>query len=240
MPVWLRAGLVASWREIIAVLFLTIGYYVYTSTRIGFYRFNGYYINLQPSNYSLLHLMAGESAILALLLVFLRWRGWTPSDFKIRLGLWSSLQGAFLLIAWIASGFCTFWILYVLQKHHYSLGLYAVIGSHPKIHRVGLSWMILIVGDIVNAYFEEVTVMGFAFNQFAAKRGPLFALVLTTFLRLAYHTWKQPAYLVEAGIAFLIFGVFYWRTRKLWPLILAHASFDILDDALGKLLALLF
>jgi membrane protease YdiL (CAAX protease family) len=97
------------------------------------------------------------------------------------------------------------------------------------------SWIVLIFSNIVNGCFEELTVMGYAFNQFAAKRGPLFALVSTTFLRLLYHTWKQPAYLLETGIAFLIFGVFYWRTRKLWPLILAHVSFDILWEPVVKL-----
>lgn len=230
---WLREKLVASWPEIIAVLILTSGYYDYCAAAIGYFRETGHYVNLLHSNYRLIHLTAGESAILALLLVFLYWRGWKPSDFKIRIGWWSSLQGIFLLALWIVGFIGTTFILLTLRRHHLAMGLYAVAGSHPQIHRKVLSWAVIIISNFINAYFEELTVMGYAFNQFAAKRGPLFALLATVVLRLLTHTWKEPLFLMETALAFLLFGIFYWRTRKLWPLLFAHAIFDIILDFLS-------
>src|ERR1700683_67640 len=81
---WLRPELVASWREITAVLILTQGYYICLSTRAAMARAAGHLIDLRSSNYREIHLMLGESAILALLLLFLHQRKWTPVDFKIR------------------------------------------------------------------------------------------------------------------------------------------------------------
>jgi uncharacterized protein len=229
---WLREKLIASWWEIAAVLLFTIGYFTFSAAWIAHSRWLGHYINFRPSNYRLIHLAAVESVILALWFCFLRWRGWTPSDFQIRIGWWSSLQGLFLLAAWTVSVFGLYYVLFLSRKYHYSLGFYSVTGPIPKYHPIVLSWTALIVAQTVNAYYEELTFMAYAFNQFASKRGPLFALAATTFLRLLIHTWKQPVSMIETGVAFLIFGVFYWRVRKLWPLILAHAVFDIILGAM--------
>jgi hypothetical protein len=120
---WLRADLVASWREIIAVLVATLGYYVYCSARIAFNRLSdslfkggGFVFDFRPTNYTALHLMAGESAILALLLYYLKWRGWTSADMKIRMTRRTSLQAVPLLIANIVVFLASLFAIYIFER----------------------------------------------------------------------------------------------------------------------------
>jgi membrane protease YdiL (CAAX protease family) len=222
---WLRPELVASWREITAVLVLTIGYYVYCSAQLALYRWNGHTLNLRVTNYTELHLMTGQSAILALLLLFLSWRGWIPADFKIKPGWWSTLQALLLLAADLVVT-----IIGILIIFRWNISHPLHVASRPYLHPhdTHLCWAVLIASQIINACFEEVMCMCYAFNQFAAKYGPRVALGLMLLLRISYHTWKSPAHLCITVIAFSIYGLWYWRTRNVWPLILTHICFDII------------
>ena len=96
----------------------------------------------------------------------------------------------------------------------------------------------LILFSILNAYFEELVFMGYAFNQFAAKRGPAIALGAVLALRIAVHAYQGFAHAAGIGAVFLIFGLWYWTTRRLGSLIVAHALIDI--GSLGLLKAVHF
>jgi membrane protease YdiL (CAAX protease family) len=222
---WLRPELIASWREIAAVLFLTIGYYVYCSAQIALYRWNGHTPYLRQTNYGGLHLIAEQSAILALLLVFLSWRGWTPADFKIKPGWWSTLHALPLLAANLVV-----LIVGTIIILRWNISHPSHIATIPYLHTniTHLSWSVVVPLQVMNALIEEVICMSYAFNQFAAKCGPLVALGLMLLLRISYHTWKRPAYLCITVIGFSMYGLLYWRTRNVWPLILAHVCFDTL------------
>ena len=77
--------------------------------------------------------------------------------------------------------------------------------------------------------------MGYAFNQFAARRGPLFALFAMVLLRMLLHTYKGPLDMIGiSGMAFT-FGLAYIYLRRLWPLILGHACIDILAFSVLKI-----
>jgi len=87
----------------------------------------------------------------------------------------------------------------------------------------------------LNAYFEELTCTAYIFAQFAAKKGPLFALILTVALRMSCHTYQGVLSCLGIGAVFLVSGLWYWRTRNLWILILSHALLDIGSIGLVKL-----
>jgi len=221
---WLRPELVASWWEIAAVIILVQGHFIYTSTIIFLRRSSGIALSLQLNDYREIHRMGVESAILALFLVYLHWRGWTPQDLKIKVTRPGLAQGIFLGIA----------VLFVenvgnfIIRNAHGVPWLLFVANHPA-HRVltHLSWAAMIPSEAMNALFEEVTCMCYVFNQAAAKRGPLFALVFMLILRAAYHTWKDPAYLILTLIHFSILGLWYWRTKNVWPLIIAHLAYDL-------------
>src|ERR1700679_395965 len=160
---WLRSELIASWREIAAVLFVIIGEPIYVSAQGALHGSSSYYTNLFLSNSWLLHNMVWQSTMLALTLGFLHWRRWTPADFKIRLGWWSSLQGVLLSIAlkvgYTIALFIIVLIAFFFQDYARSHGFFGANGSHAHIHSEGPNWALRIVSNVINAYWEELTCM---------------------------------------------------------------------------------
>ncbi len=114
----------------------------------------------------------------------------------------------------------------------------SLIANSPKIvsHHADISWLAILVGSSVNAYFEELVFMGYAFQQFAAKRNPLFALLAMVFLRMLLHTYKGPVGMVGIGAFSFVYGLAYLKLRRLWPLILGHNLTDIAAFTALKLL----
>ena len=228
---WLRPELVASWRELIAVLVILVGYPAYISALAAFHGSSKYYQKFFESNSWLLHNIAEDSAVLALMLFFLRWRGWNSEDLKIRIGWWASLQSVVLMIAVKVSNALTvvallLFVFGVSLIHNYLMFIGAN-GLHSKNLSFAPVDVAFIMFQIINAYSEELTCMAYGFNQFAAKRGPLFALIVTVLMRMLWHTYQGPINMLGFGVVFLIFGVYYWFTRNLWPLILAHFLLDV-------------
>ena len=93
----------------------------------------------------------------------------------------------------------------------------------------GMLWLV-----IVGAGFGEETVFrGFLFERsrawFGAGKGVLAATVLVSSAWFAaVHIPDQGLFgAVQAGIVGLVFGTIFAVTRKLWPLIVAHAAFDV-------------
>jgi len=187
----------------------------------------------------LVHTITIEGPILGLLLLYLKRRGWKPADLPIRPGWRSSAQGLRLIPAMgiantvtVATGYG---ILYAAQtKYGQFLPFLLSVSPHLKHHSVHVSWLAVIAAMVLNGFFEEITCMGYAFNQFAAKRGPLFALILTVLLRMSCHTYQGPVHALGIGAAFTVSGLVYWRTRNLWPLIFAHMLIDMLSFGVIK------
>ena len=82
----------------------------------------------------------------------------------------------------------------------------------------------------MNAYYEEIIMMSYAFNQFAAKVGPVASTVCIVSVRVMNHLWKSPIYLLFTALHFLLTAFLYYQTRKIWPLLLSHALYDIFLD----------
>lgn len=45
-------------------------------------------------------------------------------------------------------------------------------------------------------------------------------------LRLVLHIYQGPAAVVGVLPIGLIFGIYAWKTQRLWPVILVHAAMD--------------
>jgi len=237
---WLRAGLAAPWWEIAAVVAVVIGPFAGRSIWMAFHGSSAHYINLLLTDSRLLNGMAVESGIFAALLWFLYRRGWRTGDFKIRPGVSSTLEGIPLFLAVVAGNFMIvtmlLMVLFLLQLVYPWLHDFFLSNiPHPQPHSVHVGWIVLIAAMILNAFFEEMTCMGYVFNQFAVKRGPVFALILTVALRMACHTYQGPIHMLGIGVVFTIFGLWYWYARNLWPLIAAHAFLDIFSTGMMKI-----
>jgi membrane protease YdiL (CAAX protease family) len=238
---WLRPELIAAWPEIAVVVTVIIGLSTLTSSWQAWHGSSQNYIAMLLTDRRMVHTILIESSILGLLLVLLHWRGWKMSDFKIK-PTWPGTGVGLLLIPGmmlansitVATGFVIF---YFLQPQGTTFTSF-IMASAPKMaaHSIHVSWLAVIPALIFNGFFEEMTCMGYAFNQFAAKRGPVFALILTVLLRMSCHTYQGVIHALGIGAAFFLFGLVYLWTRNLWPLILAHIIVDSLSFGALKLL----
>jgi membrane protease YdiL (CAAX protease family) len=238
---WLRPELVASWWEIALVTAAFVGPFALKSTTAALGGSAAHYVDLLLNNTRLVRDGAFEGLLLAGFLFYLSRRGWTVPDFRIRPGVRASVSGFGLFLVTEVLHFVTvvglFLLLYALQSHARSFAAYVFTQvPHLKPHSIDLNWAVIVGTMILNAYFEELVCMGYFFTQVAARCGPLVALILTVFLRMACHTYQGPVNVIGIGLLFLVYGLWYWRSRNLWPLIFAHAVLDLFSTSAVKLL----
>jgi membrane protease YdiL (CAAX protease family) len=183
-----------------------------------------------------------EAAILGLGLLYLHRRGWRPADLRIRPGGLSSLEGLGLVpLAFAANTtvvFSLFVLLFFTQKSEPNF-LRFVLELSPQMTHLELghlSWGVMVAAMVLNAFLEEIVCTSYAFNQFAAKRGPLFALLLVVLLRMACHTYQGPVHMLGIGAVFFVFGAWYGWRRNVWTIVFAHALIDLASMSFLKLL----
>jgi membrane protease YdiL (CAAX protease family) len=117
-----------------------------------------------------------------------------------------------------------------------SLGLYAAgraLGITTAIIPSGLDsywWTVpvLVLSAARHAVVEEVIVVGYLLDRFG-KLGwstPL-AIVLSALLRGSYHLYQGFGPFIGNAVMGLVFGWIYTRTKRVMPLVVAHALLDI-------------
>ena len=238
---WLRSEIVASWWEIFIVVALVIGLGTAKSTWAALHGSSNHYFEILLNDRQMVHYLAVEGGLLGTLLAYLHLRGWKRPDIRIQPGVVSTLQGIALAPSMLIANFVTVvtgtLIAFALQtKYSGLLPFIASMSQHLMPHGIKIGWLLMIATMILNAFYEEITCMGYAFSQFAAKRGPGFALTLTVLLRMSCHSYQGPIHMLGIGAVFLLAGIIYWKTRNLWPLIVAHALVDIGSMSLLKIL----
>ncbi len=199
------------------------------------------FVGMLLTDRHLLDTLATECGILGLLFVFLHVRGWRAADFQIKPGWIASAQGLLLVPVMVLANSLTvlagFVVLFLLQGSGGGFPSFIVDNSpHLVLHGIHVSWWSIVAALVFNAFFEEITTMGYTFNQLAAKRGPAFALVVVVLLRTSCHTYQGVVHALGIGAVFFATGLVYCWTRNLWPLILAHIIVDLLSVGAIKLL----
>ncbi|MHA7246579.1 CPBP family intramembrane glutamic endopeptidase [Arthrobacter tecti] len=141
--------------------------------------------------------------------------GFTFSNPKIDFGL------GFLLSAVIGLG---------------TLGVYAAgraIGLTTQIIPTALDtywWTVpvLVLSALRHAVLEEVIVVGYLFERLRELRWSTPAIIITSaLLRGSYHLYQGIGPFIGNVVMGLIFGYAYTRTRRVMPLVVAHALLDI-------------
>jgi membrane protease YdiL (CAAX protease family) len=239
---WLRPELVASWREMAGVLLFLLAPFAGMSALAASRGSQTHYVQHFLSDRALLLNGAMEAAILGLGILYFHRRGWRPADLRIRPGVISSLEGFGLLpLGFMANTsvvFGLFVVLFLVQKNEPNFFRF-VMEQSPQLlnlHVGRLSWSVIIGAMVLNAFLEEIVCTSYAFNQFAAKRGPVFALLLVVILRMSCHTYQGPVHMLGVGALFFVFGAWYWWRRNVWTLILVHALIDLSSLSFLKLL----
>jgi membrane protease YdiL (CAAX protease family) len=115
--------------------------------------------------------------------------------------------------------------VYVLA---FELGLNRLVIPVPPL---GHWWTVpvLILDAAKNGFLEEVVVSGYLLHRLGqAGWSPRKALLATSVLRGSYHLYQGVGGLVGNVALGLLFGWIFQRTRRVWPLIVAHTLVDVL------------
>ena len=166
----------------------------------------------------MLTVVAIEVAAGVLAALLLRWSGWHLSDFGLRPTMRETLGGSILLFAYSLLGSLVFETVQVITGT--DLNSYIKAESH-------VSWITLAITVLINPLFEELFEV--AYNIRALEQhGAAFAISVSAAIRFACHLYHGPIASVTILPLGILYAAVYWRWRRLWPLVFAHAMTDVL------------
>jgi len=203
-----------------------------------------------------------ELILFSLLIPFLRARGWTLARLGIRPSLRGCLQGGVLALAayglyftftvlvgsvWpeVASALAQTrlvtdglsWTAIVLVsainpffEEIFVCGYVVSVLTHGKAEAVVAPARVVAEGEIESSGIETVN----AVTSVPARRASLATAVnISAAIRLSYHLYQGAAGVLSVVPLGLLFGLWFARTRQLWPLIVAHAILDFVALSIG-------
>ncbi|EMY33870.1 CAAX amino terminal protease family protein [Arthrobacter crystallopoietes BAB-32] len=87
---------------------------------------------------------------------------------------------------------------------------------------------VLVLSALRHAVLEEVVIVGYLFDRLARLGWSTWAIIFTSALiRGSYHLYQGVGPGIGNFLMGLIFGYAYTRTRRVMPLVVAHALLDI-------------
>jgi len=91
---------------------------------------------------------------------------------------------------------------------------------------LGLDWPTVLAASVINPIYEELFVCGYVISKLSERHGLGFAIGTSVFNRCAYHTYQGLEGVGAMMLGGIIFGVWFARTGRLWPVIVAHGMMD--------------
>ena len=152
-----------------------------------------------------------------LILLFLRGRGRTWADLRPEVSWQDTVRGVGVFFGAIAA----MWLALV-----FAAGLPAAgdrLADVPVEASFGLPAAVLVA--LINPLFEEAINLGYIQTRLRPQ-GAAFAIGGALLARLLANLDQGPHALVGIVPLGLIFGIYHWRTGRLWPVIVAHAMIE--------------
>ncbi|HOZ50820.1 MAG TPA: type II CAAX endopeptidase family protein [Chitinophagaceae bacterium] len=210
--------------EFIIVMFLGFGLFIYSST-ISFLEFKKSSSTQNYNSVDFIFIVVYEILILLIIAFYLKKRKWQVKEFNLDFTF--SMIGIAMLLVCLREG-----MSYLI---HHSIraisGLSPSLSNEPNII-LQTSLFSTIIMVIVNSIYEEFLLTGYLYKRFEDFH-PAILILLSFIMRASFHTYQGLFNLIMVFILALIFGLYYLRYRKLWPIIIAHGIgniFHFLDE----------
>jgi len=168
----------------------------------------------------LLGTVGGEVGLAIAFLPFLRGRGWRLTDATLPFQFRDVLRGLGLLVAT--------YVLYALTATIAPISLFITVGFRGSIPL----WVVAIV-SLINPIFEEFFYLGYTFSALRRYSAPL-AFAVAVGLRVAIHLYQGWLALVFIAPLAVVYTLYFRRTNRIWPVIVAHAIQDFVALAFLK------
>jgi uncharacterized protein len=161
-----------------------------------------------------------ELGVMMILIPFLKTRGWSGERLGIHPTVRDSMWGVALVVGYYA-------VAMVLITSVASLWPQAVlVASRIHLAQGPFDWPTIITTSVVNPAFEEVFVCGYIITALKERFGTTTAINVSAGIRVFYHFYQGALGALGITPMALLFGYWFARTGRLWPLIVAHALQD--------------
>ena len=160
-----------------------------------------------------------------LALYILSARGWTRAHLHLSITLRETGHG---ILLWLMDN-CAYVIVIIFAAALFGDGLFS--GSETILGDIDI-WMVVLLSTL-DPLYEEAFVSGYVIQALLKKHDPFFAITASAFIRLLFNFDAGPAaalFILPLG---LLHGYVFWRWRRLWPLVVAHALFNVMSLALS-------
>lgn len=204
-----------SYSEAAILVAISFGWFILLSVLAVV---NGFPTSATFSDSSLTSIALVEIVFGMMALTFLRYRGYQLSELLPSPSWRGCLEGVALCAVAVAASTA---VAMLIPSQNDAIQPIAKIMSNAKP-----SLGVVIVVSMLNGLYEETFLLGYLARGFAAI-GASFALGLSVLVRMLYHLYQGPTGVVSIVIFGLILGAVYWRTRKLWPAVVAHSLADL-------------
>ncbi len=191
---------------------------------------NSVYLALNPlhgvpvhSTASLWHMVVQETVITGILGGALWARGWNFT----RLGLQSEWTDGLHGLGVAAASYFVCYVAFAALAA-FAPGL-ATSAAKLQVVPTGLSPWLIAALVVVNSVYEEVFVAGYVITVLKEKTSESIAINVSVALRLLYHLYQGVLGVITIIPIGLIFGYWFAKTGKLWPLIVAHAAINLVS-----------
>ncbi len=113
-------------------------------------------------------------------------------------------------------------------------GYYIIIGKLPDISPRNIEfvtqnrslWAVLPL--VIGSAYEELLVRGYVMSEIKYLWGRWdLAVILSVLLQLSYHTYQGMGALILCFATFLVFALYYAKSRRLTPVIMAHVFVNV-------------
>jgi membrane protease YdiL (CAAX protease family) len=213
MTEWIRR--LSARGEFFTVILLGFSYFILNSAAA---LIRGIH-HLDLTTARLLYGAAIELALLFVVCWLLKVRGWSVDRLGLRFSVGSALAGIPLAIAY-------------LLLYWFSALTVASMAGVRRIDSIEMRWLapmaLTVAYLILNSVYEELIVAGYVISALSGE-GAAYAITASTLLRFLYHLYQGPVAALSILPMGLLFGTIYWRSRSLWPLMVAHTLMNILS-----------
>jgi len=169
-------------------------------------------------------LMVYQLSVAPVIMYILWERGWHWKDFSLKITPRGVLQGLGLA----AAAFLVFKIATHLVSSIASASVAPALALAPATGGF-LAVSGMFAASIVKAVFEEILVCGYVVQSLRGRFGVALAANVSIALRMSFHLYQGPAAFLTYALFGLLFTLFYVRTGRLWPLIVAHALLSVIQ-----------
>jgi membrane protease YdiL (CAAX protease family) len=159
-----------------------------------------------------------EIFVLLWLSAFMKARGWTFE----RLGFSMSLRDTSIGLLLAVIVYCAIWAI----EQALGSAAPAMLESARRFDKVSgdLDLWAMIMASVVDAVFEELFVCAYVISALKEKKRASFALNISIALRVGCHIYQGVYGVLIGGAWGLVFGFWYLKSGRIWPLLVAHAA----------------